>query len=132
MFKTCKPTRTSHTARDKHKEFMSHRPPTCSHSIDPLDVGDWLKVVTKKLEMAQCNDCGMVLYVAGCLEGLAANWWDAYTATHATPNTITWQAFRKSLCAHHIPSGVIKLKQREFLALKQGNITVNEYLDMFT
>jgi hypothetical protein len=33
---------------------------------------------------------------------------------------------------HHIPSGVIKLKQREFLTLKQGNMLVNEYLDKFT
>jgi hypothetical protein len=33
---------------------------------------------------------------------------------------------------HHIPSGVIKLKQREFIALKQGNMSVNEYLDKFT
>jgi hypothetical protein len=33
---------------------------------------------------------------------------------------------------HHKPSGVIKLKQREFLALKQANMSVNEYLDKFT
>jgi hypothetical protein len=33
---------------------------------------------------------------------------------------------------HHIPSGAIKLKQREFLALKQGNMSVNKYLDKFT
>jgi hypothetical protein len=33
---------------------------------------------------------------------------------------------------HHILSGVIKLKQRELLALKQGNMSVNEYLDKFT
>jgi hypothetical protein len=33
---------------------------------------------------------------------------------------------------HHIPSGVIKLKQRKFLTLKQGNTLVNEYLDKFT
>jgi hypothetical protein len=32
----------------------------------------------------------------------------------------------------NIPSGVINLKQREFLALKQGNMSVNEYLDKFT
>jgi hypothetical protein len=25
---------------DKNKEFMSHRPPTYSHSIDPLDADD--------------------------------------------------------------------------------------------
>jgi hypothetical protein len=33
---------------------------------------------------------------------------------------------------HHIPSGVIKLKQRESLTLKQDNMLVNEYPDKFT
>jgi hypothetical protein len=57
---------------------------------------------------------------------------NAYTVAHAAPNNITWQEFRDSFHAHHILSGVIKLKQREFLALKQGNMSVNEYLDKFT
>jgi hypothetical protein len=57
---------------------------------------------------------------------------NAYTVAHAAPNTITWQEFRDSFHTHHILSGVIKLKQREFLALKQGNMSVNEYLDKFT
>jgi hypothetical protein len=42
--------------RDKHKEFMSHHPPIYSHSSDPLDADDWLKTVTKKLEIFQCTD----------------------------------------------------------------------------
>jgi hypothetical protein len=74
----------------------------------------------------------MVLYIAGCLEGLAAAWWNAYTVAHAAPNTITWQEFKDNFCVHHIPSGVIKLKQREFLALKQGSMSINKYLDKFT
>jgi cell fate (sporulation/competence/biofilm development) regulator YmcA (YheA/YmcA/DUF963 family) len=36
---------------DKHKEFMSHHPPTYSYSTNTLDVDDWLKTVTKKLEI---------------------------------------------------------------------------------
>jgi hypothetical protein len=74
----------------------------------------------------------MVLYASGHLEGLASDWCDAYTAAHVAPNTITWQEFRDSFRAHHIPAEVLKLKQREFLALKQGNMSVNEYLDKFT
>jgi hypothetical protein len=74
----------------------------------------------------------MVLYASGRLEGQASDWWDAYTVAHPTPNTITWQQFRDAFRAHHIPDGVLKLKQREFLALKQGNMSVNEYLDKFT
>jgi hypothetical protein len=52
---------------DKHKEFMSHRPPTYFYSTDILGVDDWLKTVTKKLEMTQCTDREMVLYTTGCL-----------------------------------------------------------------
>jgi hypothetical protein len=74
----------------------------------------------------------MVLYAASRLEGLAAEWWDAYILTQVVPNTITWQEFTDSFRVHHIPSGATKLKQTEFLALKQGNMSVNEYLDKFT
>jgi hypothetical protein len=45
-------------ARDKHRDFMSHHPPTFSHSVDPFDADDWLKVIGKKLDIAQCNDRG--------------------------------------------------------------------------
>jgi hypothetical protein len=92
--------------RDKHKEFMSHHPPTDSHSTDPLDADDWLKTVTKKLNRAQCNDREMVLYASRRLEGLASDWWDAYTAAYPAPNSITWQQFRDAFRAHHIPDGV--------------------------
>jgi hypothetical protein len=37
----------------------------------------------------QCTGREMVLHVTGRLEGLAADWWDAYTAAHVVPNTIT-------------------------------------------
>jgi hypothetical protein len=103
---------------DKHKEFMSHRPSTYSYSTDTLDVDDWLKTVTKKLEMTQCTDREMVLHITDRLEGLAADWWDVYTVAHVVPSTITWQEFRDSFRVHHVLSGMIKLKQREFLALK--------------
>jgi hypothetical protein len=101
--------------RDKNKEFMSYHPPTYSHSTDPLDADGWLKTITKKLERAQCNDREMVLYALSRLECLASDWWDAYISAHAAPNTITWQEFRDSFHAHHIPVAVLKLKQRNFL-----------------
>jgi hypothetical protein len=82
--------------------------------------------------MTQCNDCEKVLYALGHLEGATSDWWDAYTTVHAAPNTITWQEFQVSFRTHRIPVGVKMLKQKEFLALKQGNMAVSEYLDEFT
>jgi hypothetical protein len=89
---------------------MSHHPPTYSQSTDPLVVDDWLKTITKKLERAQCIDHEMVLYASGRLEGLASDWWDAYTFAHPTSNTIIWQQFRDTFRTYHIPDGVLKLK----------------------
>jgi hypothetical protein len=66
------------------------------------------------------------------LEGAAADWWDAYTVAHAAADTITWQEFQEAFRTHHISYGMIKLKQKEFLALKQGNMSVSEYQDKFT
>jgi len=123
---------TAPQPRDKHRDFMSHHPPTYSHSVDPLDADDWLMIITKKLDITQCTDRERVLYASGHLEGSAADWWDAYTTAHADVNTITWEEFRNNFREHHIPVGVTKLKQKEFLALMQGNMSVSEYRDKFT
>jgi hypothetical protein len=47
-------------------------------------------------------------------------------------DTITWQEFQENFRAHHIPSGIMKLKKKEFLSLAQWNISVSEYHDRFT
>ena len=42
--------------RDKHGEFLKGRSPMFSHATDPLEADDWLRVVEKQLNIAQCND----------------------------------------------------------------------------
>jgi hypothetical protein len=69
-------------SRDRHKEFISHNPPTFSHSSDPLDADDSRKTVTKKLEIVKCTDREMVLYAAGRIVVPAGDWWDAYATAH--------------------------------------------------
>jgi hypothetical protein len=36
--------------RDKLGEFQCTKPPRFSHSVEPMDVDDWLKTVEKKLQ----------------------------------------------------------------------------------
>jgi hypothetical protein len=72
------------------------------------------------------------LYASGRLEGSTSDWWDAFTAAHTNVDAITWQEFQVNFRAHHIPSGIMKLKQKEFLSLTQGNMTISEYSDRFT
>jgi hypothetical protein len=93
-------------ARDKHRDFMSHHLPAFSHAVDHLDADDWLKVIGKKLDITKCNDQEKVLYASGSLEGAASDWWDAFTAAHASADAITWQEFQVNFHAHHIPLGI--------------------------
>jgi hypothetical protein len=53
------------TPMNKHREFMSHRPPVFTHAADPLDADDYLKTVGKMLTTAQCDDWEKVLFAAG-------------------------------------------------------------------
>ena len=50
---------------DKRREFMKGHPPTFSHTSEPLEANDWLRVVEQQLNIAQCDDHEKVLFVSG-------------------------------------------------------------------
>jgi hypothetical protein len=47
-------------------------------------------------------------------------------------NLIVWNEFKMAFHSHHVPQGDIKLKKKEFQDLKQGSMTVSEYVTHFT
>jgi hypothetical protein len=73
-----------------------------------------------------------VLPASHQLSGPVADSWDAYVEAHEEPESINWLEFRAAFHAHHVPQGVIKLKKKDFQDLKQGSISVNEYVTKFT
>ena len=44
---------------------------------------------------------------------------------------LTWAEFRTAFHAHYIPEGVMAMKLDEFLALKQGDQIVMQYVGKF-
>jgi hypothetical protein len=116
-------------SRDRRADFLRGHPLTFSHAADPLQADDWLRSLGRQLDVAQYDDRERVLYAAGQLQGLALDWWESYPARDR--DTLTWVQFRKCFRNHHIPAGVMKMKHKEFLALKQGAMTVTEYHDRF-
>jgi hypothetical protein len=117
--------------RDKRAEFMRGHPPMFAHSSDPMDAEDWLRTVKRELHTAQCDDREKVMYGPRLLRGVAQSWWESYLATHAHPDAITWEEFRGSFRQYHVPVGLMTVKKEEFLALKQGPLSVSEYWDRF-
>src|SRR6266540_624516 len=118
--------------QSKLRDFLSTRPLEFSHAIEPLDADDWLKVVESKLLISQCSDREKVLFATHQLISSAADWWTTYVAAYAHPEDTSWEEFKTAFRHHFVPEGEIKLKRREFLDLKQGSMSVREYLTRWT
>ena len=118
-------------SRSKLSDFQRAHPPNFNQATDPLEADDWLRTMEKKLEIARCDEEDKVPFATHYLEGSAAVWWDNTKAVWPAGEDITWERFKEKFRTYHIPSGVLKTKQREFLALTQGSMTVSEYLNKF-
>jgi hypothetical protein len=96
-----------------------------------MEAKDWLKGVEKKLVITKWTDREKVIFAGHRLYGTAANWWETYCNTHANVDTNTWNEFKAHFRTHFVPHGTMELKKKEFTDLKQGSMTVNEYLNSF-
>jgi hypothetical protein len=117
--------------RDRLGNFQCTKPPTFSHSVEPIDIDGWLKTVERKLQVVKCNYREKVLLASHQLIRPAADCWDAYVEAHEELDTINWNEFKMALLSHHVPQGIIKLKKNEFQDLKQWSMMVNEYVTRF-
>ncbi|WVZ80628.1 hypothetical protein U9M48_028087 [Paspalum notatum var. saurae] len=115
--------------RERRGDFLKGHPPTFSHATEPLQADDWLRAVERQLDIAQCNDRERVLYGSGQLRGAALDWWESYRPQDR--DAFTWAQFRENFRNHHVPAGLMKMKKKEFLSLKQGGMSVTEYRDKF-
>jgi hypothetical protein len=95
-----------------------------------MEAKDWLKGVEKKLVVVQCTDREKLLFAMHQLFGTAANCLETYCNTHTDVDSIMWNEFKACFCNHYVPHDTMKLK-KEFTDLKQGDMTVNEYLNSF-
>ena len=101
--------------------FQRTKPPGFSQVIDPLDADDWLRTIERKLEIACTKEYDKVLFATHYLEGAAAIWWENAKAMWPADEEITWAKFKDQFWKYHIPTGIMKVKQREFLALLEGS-----------
>ena len=111
---------------------MRTKPPVFEGSADPLEADDWLKEVERKLNLVDVRPVDRVKYAAHQLKGVAANWWENFCAAKEGNQETTWQEFAEAFRTVHIPPGVMEMKRKEFLELKQGKLMVPEYLSCFT
>jgi hypothetical protein len=110
-------------------EFLRLKPPTFVGSRNPLDVDDWLCTVKRKLEAIGCPENQRVHLALHQPSVMALSWWDTFSTT---VRDATWAEFEAAFQEHHVPLGIIQLKEEEFRELTQGGRSVSEYIHKFT
>ena len=77
------------------------------------------------------SDATRIRLVTFRLEGESQLWWDWVRAS-MDPETMTWGEFRELFMGKFFSASAKHAKSQEFLELKQGSMTILEYVAKFT
>ena len=111
---------------------MAHHPPALRGGVDPLIANHWFRQVERVLEdMEITSDVTKIRLATFQLEGESQVWWDWVKASRNL-EAMTWEEFRDLFMGKFFPASSKHTKAREFLELKQGTMTVLEYVVKFT
>ncbi|WVZ93722.1 hypothetical protein U9M48_039679, partial [Paspalum notatum var. saurae] len=105
-----------------YTDFAALQPPIFTTAPDPLDADDWLRIIESKFSLLpQLTEQRRLVSRHG-----------VYMVPRGPAgHQVTWDEFRAAFRAHYLPPSLIELKQREFRALRQGNMSVLEYVQAF-
>ncbi|WVZ80404.1 hypothetical protein U9M48_027877 [Paspalum notatum var. saurae] len=115
-----------------YTEFAALQPPVFTTATDPLDADDWLHIIESKFSLLpQLTEQQKARFAAQCLHGPSGAWCASFLAMQPAGHQVSWDEFRAAFRAHYLPPSLIELKQREFRALQQGDMSVLEYMQAF-
>jgi hypothetical protein len=121
-----------HQERDSsYSDFLATHPPVFADAIDPLKADSWLYTTESKFGLLHCTEYQKTLYAAQQLRGTARAWWASYISTLPVDHHVPWGEFRTAICAHHLSTGLLRSKLKEFLDHEQGNHNVFDYTRQF-
>ena len=114
------------------QRFRTHHPLTFTGGGDPM-VGDhWFMQIEKVLEaMEITSNATRIRLAAFQLEGEAQVWW-RWAKTSRDLEAMTWAEFQELFMSKYFPDTARHAKAQEFLELKQGAMTVMDYVARFT
>ena len=114
------------------QRFRSHYPPTFTWGGDPMVVDHWFMQVEKVLKAMEITpNTTKIRLAAFQLEGEAQVWWN-WVKTSRDLEAMTWTGFHDLFMGKYFPATTRHAKAQEFLELRQGTMTVMEYVVIFT
>ena len=114
------------------QRFRAHHPPTFTRGGDPMVADHWFMQIEKVLEaMEITSDATRIRLAAFQLEGEAQVWWN-WARTSRDLEVMTWAEFQELFMGEYFQDTANHAKAQEFLELKQGTMTMMDYVARFT
>ena len=114
------------------QRFRAHHPPTFTGGGDPMVSDHWFMHIDKVLEAMEITyDTTRIRLAAFQLEGEVRVWW-RWARTSRDLEVMTWAEFQELFMGKYFPETARHAKAQEFLELKQGVMTVMNYVARFT
>ena len=113
------------------QRFRAHHPPTFTRGGDPMVADHWFMQIENVLEaMEITSDTTRIRLAAFQLEGEARVWW-RWVRTSKDLEVMTWAEFQELFMGKYFLETARHAKAQEFLELKQGVMTVMDYVARF-
>ncbi|XP_075473373.1 uncharacterized protein LOC142504383 [Primulina tabacum] len=113
-----------------YDKFKKMNPPEFVGSPDPLIAMEWVKAVEAIFDYLNFDDKDRVSCAVFLLTKTARIWWEA-TKVAINVQTLKWNEFKDLFYDKYFPSDVKARKVKEFLELKQGTMSMNDYILKF-
>ncbi|XP_073281945.1 uncharacterized protein [Primulina huaijiensis] len=105
-------------------------PPEFVGSPDPLIAMEWVKAAEAIFDYLNFDDKDRLSCPVFLLTKSARIWWEATKVT-INVQTLKWNEFKDLFYDKYFPSDVKARKVKEFFELKQGTMSMNDYILKF-
>ncbi|CAA0831733.1 Unknown protein, partial [Striga hermonthica] len=114
-------------------QFRGYNPEKFSGQGDPRLVEEWIQGLETIFEITECTERQHIICAQLQMTGDARLWWNSYWGMRpGEKENLTWMQFKEMMEEKYYPTHYRVEMERQFLALSQGNRTVDEYEREFT
>ncbi|XP_012849433.1 PREDICTED: uncharacterized protein LOC105969229 [Erythranthe guttata] len=113
-----------------YERFLRMKPSEFHGDPDPVVAEEWIKSLEVIFDYMQMDDRERVHCALFLLRNEARNWWEGAKEGFELEN-LSWEAFKVQFFEKYFSKDVRANKLKEFLELRQGNLTMTEYVRLF-
>ncbi|TLX69430.1 retrotransposon gag domain-containing protein, partial [Labilibacter sediminis] len=115
------------------KTFKSNGATEFTGLADPTEALIWVENTEKVFRISHVNEDDKSVYAAALFTKKALTWWNNIynTLIGDEKDKMPWETFRARFLEQYCPRDLRRRLEKEFLGIKQGDMSVDEYETMF-